>query len=75
MKPNRNAVESRDLPPKVAERAAAERESPLRHAGWMQRLVGRTKPRHDVRTLAARVDGEVRRLGRQVKRFGRRLTA
>jgi hypothetical protein len=75
MKPNRTAVENRDLPPKVAERAAAETESPLRHASWMQRLVGRAKPRHDVRTVAERVDGEARRLGRQVRRFGRRLTA
>lgn len=75
MKQKNHAVPSRDLPPKVAERATEDQRSPVRHEDWLQRLLGRARPRHDTRTLAARVGNEVRHLRESAARFGRRLTA
>ncbi|WP_276257626.1 hypothetical protein [Haloglomus litoreum] len=74
MRSNENAVTHRDLPPKVSERAAAEQQSPVRHEDWLQRLLGRARPRHDLRTLADRLGNEARRLREGAARLGRRLT-
>jgi hypothetical protein len=78
MRSHPNAVEHRDLPPKVASRArdpSTHEEAPVRHAGWLGRLARRAGPRHDLRTLARRIGLEARRLREDVGRFGRRLTA